>query len=108
MLSRLDLDLSIHPDRIQLVDRKSGAFIDHRAERAFSSPERLIADERNLEHTLSHAIRRIMKGSFILFWPRVYVTIGDPPLGERERTALRTALSNTGFRTVIFENDDRE
>lgn len=105
MVSRLDLDVSIYPDRIQLVDRKTEVFVDHPAERTFSSPRLLIADQRNLEHTLSHAVRRIMKGHFVLFWPRAHVLPTEPPLSAPERAALRTALNNTGFRTIIFEDE---
>lgn len=106
MIFRLDLDVALYRDRVQVTDRKTGLFVDHRAERAFSSDELLIADQRNLEHTLSHAIRKLLKGGFLLFQPRANVVSTEAPLTAVERQALRVALINTGFKSISFDESD--
>lgn len=106
MIFRLDLDVALYRDRVQVTDRKTGLFADHRAERPFSSDETLIADQHNLEHTLSHAIRKLLKGGFLLFQPRAYVVSTEAPLTAPERAALRLALVNTGFKSISFGEDD--
>ncbi len=105
MIFRLDLDVAIYSDRVQVTDRKTGLLVDHRAEYAFSSAELLIADRRFLEHTMSHAIRKLMKGGFVLFDPRAHITHTERPLTPPERAILRTVLCDTGFKKVTFGDD---
>lgn len=108
MIFRLDLDIGLYRNRVQVTDRKTGLFVDHHAEYPFSSDKLLVSDQRYLEHTLSHAIRKLMKGGFILFYPKAYVSGTETPLEPVERTALRMALINTGFKTIVFEDEEGE
>ena len=105
MIFRLDLDVALYRDRVQVTDRKTGLWVDYRAERPFSSDLLLIVDQANLEHALSHAIRKLLKGGFLLFQPRANVVRTEQPLSSAERAALRLALVNTGFKSITFEED---
>lgn len=76
MLFRIDFEIGIYPDRIQVSDRRSGRFVDFAAEISFSSPQRLIADPVYFENALAKAMRKAMSGGFILFDAQARVGAG--------------------------------
>ena len=101
-MRRLDLDLAIYRDRVQLSDRETGQFVDQRAEYAFSE-RRLVQDAKALEHTLSHALRKLLVGGVVnLSQPQVNVTRTELPLSPSEREMVQSALANIGVRDVSF------
>ncbi|MCH2486700.1 MAG: hypothetical protein MK010_03020 [Erythrobacter sp.] len=104
MLGRLDVDVAIYRDRVQVTERKSGLFVDQRADHPFSSDERLVADATRFDHALSHALRQVLKsGGFMLYEPRAVIGPTDPPLTAPERDLVRRVLKDSGFRTVEFD-----
>lgn len=100
-MRRLDLDLAIYRDRVQLTDRATGQFVDQRAEYPFSD-RRLVHDGKALEHTLSHALRKLLTGAVLLHDPRAFVVRTELPLSPSERELVRGALANIGVREVQF------
>lgn len=102
MIFRLDVDVAIYRDRVQVTDRKTGLFVDYRAEYPFSDGSTLIAEPRFLEHALSHSVRKLLKGGFVLFQPRAHVTHTEFPLSPTERERLRKSLYETGFKRITF------
>ena len=106
MLGRLAVDVAIYRDRVQVTERKSGFFVDKRADLPFSTEERLIADAARFEHALSHALRQILRnGGYMLYKPRAIVGPTDPPLSDAERELVRKVLHDTGFREIGFRED---
>ena len=106
MLGRLDVDVAIYRDRVQVTERKSGLFVDQRADHPFSSDERLVADATRFDHALSHALRQVLKsGGFMLYEPRAVVGPTDPALTPAERALVRRVLQDTGFRRIEFEDE---
>jgi len=101
-MRRLDLDLAIYRDRVQLSDRETGQFVDQRAEYPFSD-RRLVHDDKALEHTLSHALRKLLVGGVVnLSQPQVNVNQTELPLSPTERQMVERALANIGVRDVTF------
>lgn len=106
MLGRLAVHVAIYHDRVQVTERKSGFFVDKRADLSFSTEERLIDDAARFEHALSHALRQILKnGGYMLYKPRANVGPTDPPLSDAERELVRKVLHDTGFREIAFRDD---
>lgn len=103
MLFRIDFEIGIYPDRIQVSDRRSGRFVDFTAEMPFSAPGRLIANPVYFENTLAKAMRKAMSGGFILFDAQARIAAGGQSLSEGERQTVRRALRDIGFKTVRFE-----
>lgn len=103
MLFRIDFELGIYPDRIQISDRRSGRFVDFAAEIPFSAPGRLVADPVYFENALAKAIRKAMSGGFILFDAQAHIAAGSAALNEGERQTIRRALRDIGFKSVRFE-----
>jgi hypothetical protein len=108
MLYRIDFEIGVYPDRIQISDRRSGRFVDFAAEIPFSAPGRLVADPVYFEHALAKAIRKAMSGGFILLDAQALVTGGAARIEQRERQTIRRALRDIGFKTVRFEGGDPE
>lgn len=106
MLFRIDFEIGIYPDRVQVSDRRSGRFVDFAAEIPFSGPGRLIADPVYFENALAKAMRKAMSGGFILFDAQAHVTTGFEVLDAAQRQAIRRALRDIGFKTVRFEGGD--
>ena len=105
MLSRLAVDVAIYPDRVQVTERKSGFFVDHRSDRPFSSDQQLIADVARFEHALSHALRQVLRSrGFMLYEPLAVVGPTDPALGQDERDLVRKVLRDTGFHEIEFRD----
>ena len=110
MLFRIDFEIGIYPDRIQVSDRRSGRFVDFAAEVPFSRPHRLIADPVYFENALAKAMRKAMSGGFILFDAQASIGEGGTDLDPAERQTVRRALRDIGFKTVRFgdgESDER-
>jgi hypothetical protein len=106
VLGRLAVDVAIYRDRVQVTERKSGIFIDQRADHPFSSDTQLVADATRFEHALSHALRQILKtGAYMLYEPRAVVGPTDPALTPPERALVRRVLQDTGFRRIEFEDE---
>lgn len=103
MLFRIDFEIAIYPDRIQVSDRRSGRFVDFAAEVPFSSRAELVADGVYFEHALVKAIRKAMSGGFILFDAKATITSGAVALGSQGRQAVRRALRDIGFKTIQFD-----
>jgi hypothetical protein len=108
MLFRIDFEIGIYPDRIQITDRRSGRFFDFAAEMPFSARGRLVADPVYFENALAKAIRKAMSGGFILFDAQADITAGGEELDTGERQTIRRALRDIGFKTVRFEGGDDE
>jgi len=106
-IRRLDVDVSIYRNRIQVTDRTTGKFIDQTAQHAFSSDGSLIANTRFLEDTIVRAIRQIAHGdkALTLCDPVAHVVGCETPLNHLERGIVQTALHQSGIRTVVFEID---
>lgn len=108
MLHRIDFEVGIYPDRIQVSDRRSGRFVDFAAEVPFSGPGRLVADPIYFEHALAKAMRKAMSGGFILLDAQADIAAGGASLHPSERQTIRRALRDIGFKTVRFEGGDPE
>lgn len=108
MLFRIDFEIGIYPDRIQVSDRRSGRFVDFAAEAPFSGRECLIADAVYFEHALAKALRKAMSGGFILFDAQACVLTGGVALGDGERQTIRRSLRDIGFKTVRFTDGEGE
>lgn len=106
MLFRIDFEIGIYPDRIQVSDRRSGRFVDFAAEIPFSTPGRLVADPIYFENALAKAMRKAMSGGFILLDAQAHIVAGGAELDSRERLTIRRALRDIGFKTVRFEGGD--
>ena len=106
MLFRIDFDIGIYPDRVQVSDRRSGRFTDLRAEIAFSDKDRLIADAVYFENTLTKALRKMMSGGFILLDARANVLPGS--LDEENRQLVRRVLRDIGFKRIAFNDGEEE
>lgn len=102
MLFRIDFEIGIYPDRVQVSDRRSGRFVDFAAEVPFSSPTRLIADPVYFENALAKSMRKAMSGGFILFDAQATIGAGTVALDPSERQTVRRALRDIGFKTVRF------
>jgi hypothetical protein len=106
VLGRLAVDVAIYRDRVQVTERKSGFFVDKRADLSFSTDERLIADAARFEHALSHALRQILRnGGYMLYKPSALVGPTDPPLSPEDRDLVRKVLRDTGFREIEFRDE---
>lgn len=109
MLFRIDFEIGIYPDRIQVSDRRSGRFADFAAEIPFSAPHRLVADPVYFENALVKAMRKALSGGFILLDAQARVFAGGTSLDADERQTVRRALRDIGFKTVRFgEGEDDE
>lgn len=106
MLFRIDFEIGIYPDRIQVSDRRSGRFVDFAAEVPFSRPGQLVADPIYFENALAKAMRKAMNGGFILYDAQAHVGAGGEDLEADERQTIRRALRDIGFKTVRFEGGD--
>lgn len=106
MLFRIDFEIGIYPDRIQVCDRRSGRFVDFAAEIPFSSPHDLVADAVYFENALAKAMRKAMSGGFILLDAQAHISTGDTELGANGRQTVRRALRDIGFKTVRFEDGE--
>ena len=104
-IRRLDLDVAIYRDRVQITDRVTDEFADQRAEFPFSSDASLVAQPSYLEDTIVRAIRKILAGGFSLRHPMAHVVRTDGPLTEGERAIVGHALREAGMGEVIFEID---
>lgn len=108
MLFRIDFEVGIYPDRIQVSDRRSGRFVDFAAEVPFSAPRRLVADPVYFENALAKAMRKAMSGGFILYDAQAHIAAGTEVLDPGERQTIRRALRDIGFKTVRFEGVEDE
>lgn len=106
MLFRINFEIGIYPDRIQISDRRSGRFVDFAAEVPFSAAGTLVADPVYFEHALAKAIRKAMHGGFILYEAQADVAGGDRILSANDRQAIRRALRDIGFKSVRFDGRD--
>ncbi|WP_341712585.1 hypothetical protein [Erythrobacter sp.] len=101
-IRRLDLDIAIYRDRVQVTDRSTSSFVDQRAEYPFSSNHSLVANPRNLEDTLVRAIRQLLSGGFMLSKPSARVIASELPLSPSQKTIVETALREAGISDVTF------
>lgn len=108
MLFRIDFEIGIYPNRIQVSDRRSGRFVDFAAEIPFSTPGRLVADPIYFENALAKAMRKAMSGGFILLDAQAHIVAGGAELDSQERQIIRRALRDIGFKTVQFEGGDSD
>ena len=105
-IHRLDLDIAIYRDRVQVTHRPTDTFVDQRAEYAFSSDSSVVANPRYLEDTIMRGIRQVIAtGGFSLRDPIARVVSCESPLGEADMEVVRTALIEAGMRKVVFEFD---
>ena len=106
-IHRLDLDVAIYRDRVQITHRPTDTFVDQRAEYPFSTENSVVGHARYLEDTMVRAIRKIIaEGGFSLRDPIARVVRCDGPLGEDERSVVEYALRETGMRQVLFQLED--
>ncbi|MEZ5681398.1 MAG: hypothetical protein R3E14_08870 [Erythrobacter sp.] len=102
-IRRLDLDVAIYRDRVQVTDRATGRFVDQRADYAFSTPTNLIAEPRYLEDALVKAIRQMLQGGFSLGQSIAHVVGSELPLSPTQRKLVEAALRETGMSEIVFE-----
>lgn len=102
MLFRIDFEVGIYPDRIQVTDRRSGRFVDFAAEIPFSAPGRLVAHPVYFENALAKAMRKAMSGGFILLDAQARVFAGGAEFDDADCKAVRRALRDIGFKRVRF------
>lgn len=105
MLFRIDFEVGIYPDRVQITDRRSARFVDFRSEFPFSAPGTLIANPTYLEHAIAQAMRKALSGAFILLEAKAVVRATRPPLTRDERMFVSRALRNVGFKAIRFAQD---
>ncbi|MCA0978518.1 hypothetical protein LCM19_09090 [Qipengyuania flava] len=107
LIHRLDLDVAIYRNRVQLTHLPTDTFVDQRAEYAFSTDDSLVAHDRFLEDTMVRAIRQIVAtGGFSLRDPIAHVVRCDGELTDEERAVIESALRETGMKNVVFELGD--
>mgnify|MGYP004094266769 FL=1 len=107
LIHRLDLDVAIYRNRVQLTHRPTDTFVDQRAEYAFSTDESLVANSRFLEDTMVRAIRQVVAtGGFSLRDAIAHVVRCDGEVTGEERAAIESALRETGMKNVVFELDE--
>ena len=105
-IHRLDLDVAIYRDRVQITHRPTDTFVDQRAEYAFSSESSVVANTRYLEDTIVRAIRQVIAtGGFSLRDPIARIVSCESPLDEEEKDIVQTALIEAGMRKVKFPTD---
>ena len=106
-IHRLDLDVAIYRDRVQVTHVPTDTFVDQRAAYPFSTERSVVGHARYLEDTMVRAIRQIVKeGGFSLRDPIARVVRCDGPLAEDERVIVEYALRETGMKQVLFELDE--
>ncbi len=106
-IHRLDLDVAIYRDRVQVTHQPTDTFVDQRAEYPFSSDESVVAHGRFLEDTMVRAIRQVIKeGGFSLRDPIARVVRCDGNLADGDRATIENALFESGMRKVVFELED--
>lgn len=106
VIHRLDLDVAIFRDRVQVTHAATDTFIDQKAEYAFSSDASIVAHPRYLEDTLVRAIRKVITtGGFSLRDPIAHVISCETELGAAARGIIETALIEAGMREVVFALD---
>ena len=106
-LHRLDLEVAIYRNRVQVTHRGTDTFVDQRADFPFSSEEVLVAHPRQLEDALIRAIRQILgEGGFALRHPIAHIVGAEGKLGPADRAMIELALRETGMREVVFELDE--
>ena len=104
VIHRLDLDVAIYRDRVQVTHSATDTFVDQRAEYPFSSDASIVANPRYLEDTLVRAIRQVIStGGFSLRDPIARVVSCESQLGAAARGIIETALIEAGMRKVVFE-----
>lgn len=108
LIFRIDFEVGIYPDRIQVSDRRSGRFVDFAAEMPFSAPGRLVADAVYFENALAKAMRKAMSGGFILLDAQAHVFAGGGAFNDAECQTVRRALRDIGFKTVRFDQQADE
>ncbi len=105
-IHRLDLDVAIYRDRVQVTHRPTLSFVDQRAEYGFSSDSSLVSEPRFLEDTIVRAIRKVIaEGAFEMRDPIAHVVSCEIPPDENEREVIETALREAGMRKVVFDLD---
>ena len=106
VIHRLDLDVAIFRDRVQVTHAPTETFVDQKATYAFSSDGSIVANPRYLEDTIVRAIRQVIaSGGFSLRDPIARVVSCEVDLGLAARGILETALLEAGMREVVFELD---
>ena len=104
LLRRLDIEVAIYPDRVQAIDRHTGAFVDFPADRPFSTPGRLIDDGTRFEDALYKAVRPLLRGGHLLLDAKACLASGQAPFSLGERAMLERALRNTGFSEILLDD----
>ena len=105
-IHRLDLDVAIYRDRVQVTHRATGAFVDQRADYPFSDENVLIAHPRFLEDAMVRAIRKILReGGFSLRSPIARIVGCDGHLDTENRAVIEHCLRETGMIEVVFDID---
>lgn len=106
-IHRLDLDVAIYRDRVQVTHRPTETFVDQRAEYPFSNEQSVVAHPRFLEDTMVRAIRKIIaQGGFSLRNPIARVIRCDGCLQDGDRGVIERALHETGMSEVIFQIEE--
>ncbi|MDG5748366.1 hypothetical protein P8Q88_09235 [Qipengyuania sp. XHP0207] len=102
-IRRLDLDIAIFRNRIQVSERATGKFVDQRAEFPFSEGTDLIAQPRYLEDTIVRAIRQVLSGGFSLGGAIAHVVASELPLSPSQKVLVEAALHGAGMHEVVFD-----
>lgn len=103
-IHRLDLDVAIYRDRVQVTHRATQTFVDQRATYGFSSDASIVADPRYLEHTIVRAIGKVLSANgFEIREPIASVVRCETPLTDAEKAIVERALIGAGMHNVRFE-----
>lgn len=106
VIHRLDLDVAIYRDRVQITHRTTRNFADQPAEFAFSSADSIVEHPRYLEDTIVRAIGKILRrGGFEMLAPVAHVVSCETKLDPAEKAVVEAALHEAGMRKVVFEID---
>lgn len=106
-IHRLDLDVAIYRDRVQVTHRGTDVFVDQRAKYPFSTDGSVVGHPRFLEDTIVRAIRQIIReGGYLLRNPIAHVIRCDGIHNDEEKAIIEEALHETGMKEVIFELDE--
>ena len=100
ILFKVELTVSISPNRIAIRDPKSGRSAAVTA--PFSCSHQLVSDPDLFEETLRDSMREIGCGGWLIF-PRLAVSIEERQTHPIERRVIRDLALNAGASDVFFE-----
>jgi hypothetical protein len=103
---RLDVDVAIYRNRVQVTHREIQTFADQPAKFGFSSDTSIVSDTRHLEDTIVRATRKVLaEGAFEIREPVAHIVSCETQLDDEEKASIHAALIGAGIRKVVFDFD---